>query len=115
MVLLLDVAVTETITVTFYGFNAPEASEKIVFNGGCQDNLKYNLSKSRIDNDRNWIMKLDLPITCSSGHIRFKWSTEPDMQWESLPHNSYREIPVNDLIVGNTAGYTIYGYKPGRV
>ena len=101
--------------MTFYGFNAPEASEKIVFNGGCLENLQYNFSKARINNDRTWIMKINLPATCRSGHIRFSWSTEPDMKWEYSKAENYRQIPIHELKEGSTAGYTIYGHKPGRV
>ena len=115
IVLLLDVAApTETIPVTFYGFHAPHESKNIVFNGGCLDNFQYNLSKSRINNDQTWIMNINLPITCSSGTIRFRWSTEPDTKWEYWQTENYREIPIHVLKEGSTAGYTIYGHKKGR-
>ena len=116
IVLLLDVAApTETIPVTFYGFHAPHQSENIVFNGGCLDNFQYEFSKVKINNDQTWLMKVNLPITCSNGHIRFRWSTEPDMKWENWSTENYRQIPINELLQGNTAGYTIYGHKPGKV
>ena len=114
--MLLDVAApTETIPVTFYGFRAPHESENIVFNGGCLDNFQYNFSKARINNDQTWIMKLNLPATCNSGHIRFRWSTEPDMKWENWQTENYRQISTHELKEENTAGYTIYGHKPGKI
>ena len=101
--------------MTFYGFHAPRESENIVFNGGCLDNFKYNFAKARINNDRTWVMKINLPATCSSGHIRFSWATEPDMKMEYWLTENYRQIPIHELRVGNTAGYTIYGRKPSKV
>ena len=101
--------------MTFYGFHAPHESENIVFNGGCLDNFLSNFSKARINNDRTWIMKINLPATCSNGTIRFRWSTEPDMKHENWQTENYRQIPIHELKQGNTAGYNIYGHKPGKV
>ena len=115
ILLLDDAALTETIPVTFYGFHAPHESENIVFNGGCLENFQDNFSKARINSDRTWIMKINLPATCNNGHIRFRWTTEPDMKYENWHTENYREIPTHELKQGNTAGYTVYGDKTGKI
>ena len=101
--------------MTFYGFNAPDGSEKITFNGGCQNAPALNLSSTRIKCDRTWVITIDLPITCSGGQFRFKWVTEPGNDGENWLPDDYREVLVYVLTQGYIAGYIIYGRGEGKI